>query len=143
MNTTLYIIGLLLVILYLLMGTDDFVWDIYSFIKRGQYKKNRLDFKKLRIPPPKLLAMAIGAWNESDVIGQVIENLIISIQYPKSMYHLFIGVYSNDQKTIDIVAEIEKSVPNVHMVINYLPGPTTKAQNINYCLLYTSDAADE
>jgi len=51
--------------------------------------------------------MVIGAWNESNVIGDVIENLIISIQYPKSMYHLFVGVYLNDQETIDIVAEME------------------------------------
>jgi adsorption protein B len=116
------------------MGLDDFIWDIFSLIKRRKYKKSRLDFKKLRTTPPKVLAMTIGAWNESAVIGAVIENLILSIQYPKSMYHLFVGVYPNDQETIDIVAEIEKRIPNVHMVINHLPGPTTKAQNINYII---------
>ena len=130
----LYITGLILAILYLTMGFDDFIWDIYSLFKRGQYKKSRLDFKVLRTPPPKLLAITIGAWNESGVIGAVIENLIASIQYPKSMYHLFVGVYPNDQDTIDIVAEIEKKYPNIHMVINSTPGPTTKAQNINYVI---------
>lgn len=133
-RSTLYIIGLVLALLYLVMGLDDFIWDIFCFTKRRQYKESRLDFKKLRTTPPKILAMTIGAWNESAVIGEVIENLILSIQYPKSMYHLFVGVYPNDQETIDIVAEIEKRVPNVHMVINYLPGPTTKAQNINYVI---------
>ena len=134
MENTLYVIGLILAILYLAMGSDDFIWDIYSLTKRSQYKKTRLDFKTLRTPPPKLLAITIGAWNESAVIGAVIENLISSIQYPKSMYHLFVGVYPNDQETMDIVAEIEKRVPNVHMVINCLTGPTTKAQNINYII---------
>lgn len=134
MRTTLYVIGLILAMLYLVIGFDDFIWDIISLARRGQYKKKQLDFKELRTKPPKLLAMVIGAWNESNVIGDVIENLIISIQYPKSMYHLFVGVYLNDQETIDIVAEMEKIFPNVHMVINCLPGPTTKAQNINYVI---------
>lgn len=134
MENTLYVIGLILVMSYLIMGIDDFVWDIFSLTKRGEYKKGRLDFKELRTKPPKLLAMVIGAWNESDVIGDVIENLIISTQYPKSMYHVFVGVYPNDQETIEVVAEIEKVFPNVHMVINYLPGPTNKAQNINYVI---------
>ncbi len=134
LENILYVIGLLLVILYLTMGFDDFIWDIYSLAKRAKYKKTRLDFKELRTPPPKLLAMTIGAWNESAVIGEVIENLISSIQYPKSMYHLFVGVYPNDQETMDIVSEIEKRFTNVHMVINSHPGPTTKAQNINYVI---------
>jgi adsorption protein B len=133
-RSTLYIIGLVLALLYLAMGLDDFIWDIFSFTKRGQYKKSRLEFKKLRTTPTKILAMTIGAWNESAVIGAVIENLILSIQYPKSMYHLFVGVYPNDQETMDIVEEIEKRIPNVHMVVNCLPGPTTKAQNINYVI---------
>lgn len=131
---TLYVIGLILAILYLVMGLDDFIWDVYSLTKRAQYKKTRLDFKKLHTPPPKLLAIAIGAWNESEVIGAVIDNLISSIQYPKSMYHLFVGVYPNDQKTMDIIAEIEKRASHIHMVINPLPGPTTKAQNINHVI---------
>lgn len=130
----LYIIGLILALLYLVMGFDDFLWDIFSLLKRSKYKKERLDFKVLRTEPPKLLAITIGAWDESGVIGQVIENLVASIQYPKSMYHLFVGVYPNDQATIDIVEEIEKKIPNVHMVINCLPGPTTKAQNINFVI---------
>ncbi|MBV5342996.1 hypothetical protein JZU68_05105, partial [bacterium] len=69
--STLYIIGFILVLLYLVMGLDDFIWDIFSLIKRRKYKKSRLDFKKLRTTPPKVLAMTIGAWNESAVIGAV------------------------------------------------------------------------
>ena len=71
---SLYVIGLVLVILYLLMGFDDFIWDIYSLTKRKKYKKARLDFKELRKPPQKLLAVTIGAWNEAEVIGAVMEN---------------------------------------------------------------------
>ncbi len=130
-NDTLYIIGLILVILYLVMGVDDFIWDIYSFSKRKKYKKSRFDFKTLRMEPPKLLAVTIGAWNESEVIEDVIENLLASIEYPKSMYHLFVGVYPNDAETIGIVSRLDEKYSNVHMVVNTKEGPTSKAQNIN------------
>ncbi|MFV0465673.1 MAG: glycosyltransferase [Lachnospiraceae bacterium] len=130
----LYLIGFILVVFYILMGFDDFIWDIYAMTRRGNYKKARLDFKKIRTSPPKLIAVMIGAWSEADVIGRVIDNLLASIQYPKSMYHLFVGVYPNDPKTMEIVAEIADRVPNVHMVINCKPGPTTKAQNLNHVI---------
>ncbi len=77
-RNTLYIIGLLLALLYLITGLDDFIWDVFSYTKRRKYKKSRLDFKELRTTPPKIVAMTIGAWNESAVIGAVIENLISS-----------------------------------------------------------------
>ncbi len=131
MANTLYFIGLALVILYLAMGFDDFLWDIFSLTKRKKYKNSRFDFKTLRTPPPKLLAILIGAWNESSVIDDVIDNLISSIQYPKSMYHVFIGVYPNDPETMNVVSELEKKYSNVHMIVNVINGPTSKAQNLN------------
>ncbi len=130
-NHTLYIIGLLLVVLYLIIGFDDFLWDIFSLTKRKKYIKSRFDFKSLRTPPPKLLAITIGAWNEADVIEDVVENLVTSIQYPKSMYHIFVGVYPNDKDTIEKVSKLEEKFSNIHMVVNHLDGPTSKAQNIN------------
>ncbi len=130
-NHTLYVIGLILVILYLIIGFDDFLWDIFSLTKRRKYIKSRFDFKSLRTPPPKLLAITIGAWNEAEVIEDVIDNLIASIQYPKSMYHIFVGVYPNDKETVEKVSKLEKIFKNVHMVVNPLEGPTSKAQNIN------------
>ncbi len=130
-NDILYIIGLTLVILYIAMGFDDFLWDIFSLTKRRKYNKSRFDFKTLRSSPPKLLAVTIGAWNESEVIEDVVENLLLSIQYPKSMYHLFVGVYPNDLETLTIVSELEKKYSNVHCIVNPKEGPTSKAQNIN------------
>jgi adsorption protein B len=73
----------------------------------------------------------VAAWHEENVIGPVIENMISSIQYPRSMYHIFIGVYPNDDATIEAVVRLEKRFSNVHMVVNVKPGPTNKADNIN------------
>lgn len=131
---TLYVIGLLLVILYILTGFDDFLWDIVTLFKRRNYKRELLDMKKVDDIPPKLLAVAIAAWHEESVLGDVIENLITSVHYPSSMYHVFLGVYPNDDATITVAKALEEKYENVHMIINELPGPTSKAQNINYII---------
>ena len=134
MNTanTLLLVGLIIVILYLLMGIDDFVWDIAGLFRRRSYREQLLDLHKLDSTPPKLLAIAIAAWHEDNVLGDVIDNVLSSVLYPKSMYHIFLGVYPNDPATIAVAESLAARYPNVHVVINSLPGPTSKAQNINY-----------
>ena len=133
-NSTVYMIGLLLVILYLMTGFDDFVWDLLTLAQRGKYRSQKLDFRKLNDNPPKLLAMAVAAWKEDNVLGDVIDNIIESTDYPKSMYHIFLGVYPNDRATVEVAYELSERHDNVHVVINELEGPTSKAQNINYVI---------
>lgn len=95
-SDVLYTTGLILVVLYLLMGVDDFIWDSVTFGRRSKYMRQRLDLHTLDFLPPKLLAVAIAAWHEDNVLGDVIDNLIESTHYPKSMYHIFLGIYPND-----------------------------------------------
>lgn len=133
-ENVLYIIGLVLVMLYILTGFDDFIWDIITLFRRKSYKKELLDLKKVDDVPPKLLAVAIAAWHEESVLGDVIDNMIASVHYPNSMYHVFLGVYPNDDATITVAKQLEEKYENVHMIINELPGPTSKAQNINYVI---------
>lgn len=133
-EATLYIVGLVLVSLYLLTGFDDTIWDLITLIRRRNYQKKRLDPKELDTVPPKLLAIAIAAWNEDNVLEDVIENMITSMHYPKSMYHIFLGVYPNDPGTMNTAKHLGEKYPNVHCIINELPGPTSKAQNINYVI---------
>ncbi|MDL2253650.1 phage adsorption protein NrfB [Ruminococcaceae bacterium OttesenSCG-928-I18] len=142
-ESVLYIIGLVLVSLYLLTGFDDFIWDIITLFRRKRYRRQRLDPHQLDTVPPKLLAVAIAAWHEDNVLGAVIENVIASVHYPKSMYHIFLGVYPNDDATMAVAAELEAKFPNVHRVVNELPGPTSKAQNINYVIRQIRDFEQE
>lgn len=128
------IVGLILVILYLVFGFDDVIWDILTLLRRSSYRKNHMDFTMLKKKPPKMLAMMIAAWHEANVIEAVVSNMIRSTIYPKSMYHIFVGVYPNDSETIEAVKRLEERFPNVHMVINYKDGPTSKAQNLNYVI---------
>ena len=128
------IVGAITIAIYLYFGIDDLIWFIYSTIKSFMMPRDEdavLDFNKLRACPPKLLAISIAAWHESNVIGNVLVNLLNTTDYPKSMYHIFVGVYPNDPETIESVEKVREMFPNVHAVINDLDGPTTKAQNIN------------
>lgn len=130
----LYLVGLVLVIFYVLIGFDDFVWDLIMLIKAYRYKKSKLDLKELNAVPPKLIALMIAAWHEDNVLERVIDNIIISQMYPRTMYHIFLGVYPNDAGTVKAARALEKKYPNVHCVINYKDGPTSKAQNLNYVI---------
>ncbi|MBQ4523631.1 MAG: phage adsorption protein NrfB [Lachnospiraceae bacterium] len=128
------VVSMMLVILYMFFGIDDLVWDVVTLFRRAVYRKNLVDFSQLKKTPPKMLAMMIAAWHESNVIEAVVSNIIESTIYPKSMYHIFVGVYPNDSGTIESVKRLEEKYENVHMIINEIEGPTSKAQNLNYVI---------
>lgn len=132
------IFGAVLIFLYLIIGVDDTIWFILALISGLFHRKEKndddLDFDALRKTPPKMLAVSIAAWHEANVIGDVITNFLNTADYPKSMYHLFVGVYPNDPDTIAAVQKISETFPNVHPIINCMEGPTTKAQNINHVI---------
>lgn len=130
----LYGIGLALVLLYLAMGIDDFIWDVVTTFLRLFRRKRTLNFRALESIPPKLLAVTVAAWHEEAVLGDVIENIIASTSYPRSMYHIFLGVYPNDPPTIQVAQALAERHENVHVILNSKPGPTSKAQNINHVI---------
>lgn len=130
----LYIIGLVLVLLYLFTGFDDFIWDLVTLTRKKAYRHDLIDLKDLDEKEPKLLAVTIAAWHEEAVLGAVITNFMETIQYPASMFHVFLGVYPNDEATVQVANELAEIYPNIHVIINELPGPTSKAQNINYVI---------
>lgn len=128
----LYLFGLLVAALFILFGIDDLVWDIGSFFRSRFKKKDQIiRMADLDDTAPKLLAIIIAAWKEDAVLDAVVTNLIATAQYPRSMYHVFLGVYPNDEKTIAVAQGLEAKFPNVHMVANENAGPTCKADNIN------------
>lgn len=125
-------IGLVVALCFIFFGIDDLLWDIFNIVRKIRYgEAGRMPVERLDAVPSKLLAVIIAAWHEDNVIEAVIENMISSLQYPRSMYHVFIGVYPNDEATINAVKRLEQIYDNVHMVVNVRPGPTSKADNIN------------
>lgn len=137
MDRIVQIVGLIVALCYIFFSIDDLFWDIFSIIrkiKNGEVKQ--LPIEALDAAPPKLLAVMVAAWHEDNVIEPVIDNMFASLQYPRSMYHIFIGVYPNDNATIAAVQRLDDKYENVHMVVNARPGPTCKADNINNIIWY-------
>ena len=120
--------------MYILTGFDDFIWDLVTVFKRITKPTQNLEIKVLDSEPPKLIALIVAAWHEENVLFDVIENIIVSQHYPKAMYHIFLGVYPNDDATIEVARELEKKYKNINCIINSKQGPTSKAQNINYVI---------
>ncbi len=124
--------GLFVALGFIVFSIDDLVWDILNIvrnIRHGELK--RLPFESLDAAPPKLLAVVIAAWHEDNVLEAVVGNLLSSLQYPPSMYHVFIGVYPNDEATVRVADALARRHGNVHPIVNARPGPTTKADNVN------------
>ena len=129
MESAIYTIGLIVAGMYIILSFDDLIWDIITLFTRNRSKKIKID--TLNEVPPKLLAIGIAAWHEENVIGDVIDHLIASVEYPRSMYYVFLGVYPNDDRTIAVAKRLEETYSNVIMVENANKGPTNKADNIN------------
>lgn len=129
---TIYYIGLVVAAIFVLLGLDDLVWDFLSIFLRKPSAK--IPLKDLDAKPPKLIALMIAAWKEDAVIEQVIDHLVATAQYPRSMYHIFLGVYPNDDPTIQAAYRLAEKYPHLHVVINHAPGPTSKADNLNNIL---------
>jgi adsorption protein B len=136
-NTTIYLIGLFAALCYVLFSIDDLLWDLaHVFRRKKTLPALKLDIRKLDELPPKLLAVMVAAWHEDAVLEPVVDNLLASVQYPRSMYHVFLGVYPNDEATIRAAERLQDKYDNVHMVVNTRPGPTCKADNLNSILSY-------
>lgn len=128
----IYIIGFILALCYVVFSADDLIWDIaHLFFGKRSAPEDRLKTKNLDDLPPKLLGLMVAAWHEESVLEPVVDNMLASIQYPASMFHVFLGVYPNDAATVAVAERLQKKYENVHMVVNGRPGPTCKADNIN------------
>ncbi len=131
--TAIYIIGLVFVLLVLLISVDDLIWDIYYTFSKlfGKIKLPTIDAEEVDDKIPRKMAVMVAAYNEENVLGEVIRNLILSNQYPTSMYDIFLGVYPNDPGTQRVADELTIEFNNVHKVVHVLEGPSSKADNLN------------
>lgn len=137
-SLTVYIIGFIFVILVLLVSIDDLIWDIFYGIGKlfRKIKTPIINADRVNAKIPRKLAVMIAAYDEGNVLGEVINNLILSNQYPRSMYDIFLGVYPNDPGTISVADELVRKFKNVHKVIHVLEGPSSKADNLNNIIKY-------
>lgn len=131
-ETVVQIIGLVIVLSFIFFGIDDLLWDVYSLF-RGKSDR-RVDPAEIERKLPRMLAIAVAAWHESAVLGEVVENLIRSTNYPEDMYRVFLGVYPNDPETIAVVDSLAARYPGIVKSVTDHEGPTSKADNLNHIL---------
>lgn len=118
-------------IMLTISGLDDLYVDLLYWVLKRKHKNSLPDFSEMYDKPEKPIAIMLGAWNESGVIGRTLSFAVNNLRYTN--YRFFVGVYPNDQKTIDVVSKISEADKRVKMVINPQNGPSTKADNLN-CL---------
>jgi len=116
-------------IMVAISGVDDLYMDLLYWILKGRYKSKFPDFSAMHYKPEKPIAIILGAWKESGVIGRTLSYAIRNLRYKN--FRIFVGIYPNDPETINIVKEISLRDPRVIACINPQDGPTTKADNLN------------
>ena len=110
------IINIFLIII-IILSLDDIVYDIYANIKRKSKFKKSIKIKELDSIPPKLIAIFVPAWKEEKVISEMLQNNLSMINYSKSFYHIFVGVYPNDLETQAAIRPLLSTYKNLHMEI--------------------------
>lgn len=126
----------LLAILYLVGGLNDLFMDLVYYIKPlrrwiAQGRENPVATpEELDGIPEQPIAILIPAWDESAVIGAMLESTVTRLDYTN--YDIFVGTYPNDEATQMEVARAAFDRPHVHKVVCPNDGPTSKADCLNW-----------
>jgi bacteriophage N4 adsorption protein B len=128
------IFTLILLAFFTYFRIDDLLFDVVFWITYlVRWRKMRLypafTAERLLERPQQRIAIFVACWHEAEVIDRMVDFAMRSIDYDR--FDLLIGVYPNDAPTLERALELDRKFPRVHCVVNDLPGPTTKAQNLN------------
>lgn len=136
-NSGLEVIAAILTLVIFVSSLDDLFIDLWYWARRifrrarversPQYR--RLTVEQLRDREEQPMAIMVPAWQESDVIAAMIQNMVEVLDYRN--YRVFVGTYPNDQPTIDEVERMAKRYPQLQRVEVPHPGPTSKADCLN------------
>jgi bacteriophage N4 adsorption protein B len=121
----------ILAILLLLSGLDDLIPVAICLVHRIRHRKPAIasglsDF----LADERRIAVFVPCWKESGVIGNMVRHNVAAICYRN--YHFFLGVYPNDQPTVDAAAQLAATFHNVQVAACPHPGPTSKADCLNW-----------
>ncbi|MEE2527234.1 glycosyl transferase family protein [Hyphobacterium sp. HN65] len=118
-------------------SADDAFLDLYFWVLTAQRVITRPfrfvpSQKRLDEMDQKKLAVMVPAWHEADVIGRMLVNTLKTMDYRN--YEIFVGVYPNDQETINEVERIVRQNPGINIAYVGHNGPTCKADNLNWMI---------
>ena len=128
------ILAWIVALVFLFSGLQDLIYDIggvFLRLKRNQYRhsRQRLSLARLRARDQQRIALMVPAWNEGEVVGAMVRNIIDRVEYAN--YYVFVGTYPNDMATQNAVDALAARHPQIIKVVNPVPGPTTKADCLN------------
>jgi adsorption protein B len=116
---------------FLVSGLDDLFFDSQFLVYLWKIRKRApLPLKELRLAQEQWIALLVPAWQEGGVVNKMAEYATRVVLYEK--YDIFIGVYLNDPETNRCVDEICLTHPRIHKVVVPHPGPTSKADCLNW-----------
>jgi bacteriophage N4 adsorption protein B len=122
-----------LAVLLLASGADDLVPVLICLWHRVGHANQTVAEPRPQgsgIPEERRIAIFVPCWKESGVIGSMIRHNIAAITYRN--YDFFLGVYPNDKPTMDVVQQLASTFRNVHVAACPHPGPTSKADCLNW-----------
>ncbi|MGH2575387.1 MAG: glycosyltransferase [Ignavibacteria bacterium] len=129
LNDIFYVLLWVCTILLIISGFDDMFVDLMYWITRRKYKRSMPNMEKVNRADEHSIALLICAWKEHAVLGRTLEYALKNIDY--SNYHIFIGVYPNDERTVNTINRVTVGNGRVTLCYNVKEGPTTKADNLN------------
>ena len=113
-----------------LSSFDDALIDLLAFgIARSSLAARRRISAEVSAEIP-TTGVFVANWHEEDVLARMVEGNLARIAVPT--VRLYLGVYPNDTGTRDVAMALTKKYPErVRVIVNTLPGPTSKGQMLN------------
>lgn len=118
-------------IIFMISALDDLAIDLFYIYIRVREKDDwKVTLEDLQKPPEKRIALFVPAWQESEVITEMVTHNLANIEYKN--YDFFIGVYPNDKPTVKKTNRLVRKYPGVYKSEVPHPGPTCKADCLNW-----------
>jgi adsorption protein B len=118
-----------LAVALLISGIDDFIPVLVCLAYRLRNRKAAVPDAPVAAPPRRI-AIFVPCWKESEVIGNMVRHNLATIRYQN--FDFFLGVYPNDEATLTATGQLAEVFQNVHVSECAKPGPTSKADCLNW-----------
>jgi bacteriophage N4 adsorption protein B len=127
----------------LISGLDDIIVDLAGLLAAVANRfKSRPSRRRLLQAEQRAIAIFVPCWHEHGVIAAMVERNRDRILYRNRDF--FIGVYPNDEATVETVRALNERFPDVHLALCPHDGPTSKADCLNWIyqrmLLYEAES---
>ena len=122
----------------------DIIWTIRWAYRRVVYYRKRAPMRSRDLPQPNrsgTLAVFVAAWDEADVIGDMLKQCHKAWHESATDYLIYVGCYPNDLDSVKAVQAAAEDFDNIRPVLLPHHGPTTKADCLNH--VWRQMAADE